>query len=311
MTIRQRSSNTRPTLTEIGVEGTMSRRRQFWALLLASFLTAQIFSTPAPVFAVSYTYDCHNPINYDYQHYIQRHLTNYPTVYSAVIGDSDVRAVFPCTNLPASEGNVWTGDLPANLQGPNGIVQLGYIYCVAVAPETGCGSGITGAKVPGDNHPHFFYICDATSGGDICRADNWGTLTTPIVGHRYRFRIEHTGSSWKHTITDKGTGASGSKSIPDGGWSLGDEVWWGVEGYDFNSTLGPKASDSDLHMYWLQYLRTGVTGWQVAHPIAREHCELSLLSLTCTGAWPAHFTGSVYNQNFTDGDAVNFWTNAH
>ena len=86
----------------------------------------------------------------------------------------------------------------------------------------------------------------------------------------------------------------------------------GGEAYDFNSMLGPKDTDSDVDMYWMQYLRNATGGaWQVAHPNVRGTCELSLASSTCTGAWPAHFKGSVSNVNFTDGDAMRIWTTAH
>jgi hypothetical protein len=267
-----------------------------------------LLATPSAALALAYTYSCHTPVNYDYQHYISRSGGNQ---YVSVIGDADVRTATPCSNLDPSEGNLWTGVLPANLQSASGIVQVGYMRCVVAGGETGCGTGTNGAKVPGDGAPHFFYICNATSGGDVCRADNWGTLTTPIVGHRYRFSIAHTGSSWKYTITDKGTGATGSKTIPDGGWSIGSSAWWGAEGYDFNSMLGPKDTDSDIHMYWMQYQLSGSSSWWVAHPIARQKCEFSLLSHTCTGAWPAHFDYTIYNQNYTDGDAVNFFTSPH
>ena len=278
-------------------------------VVASSLMLGMLASAPGPVLAAAYTYPCSSPILYDYQHYTYR--ADY-TTYHAVIGDSDVRTVTPCTG-PASNDYVWTGVLPANLQDSTTgyIVQVGYVKCFATAPETGCGSGLYGAKIPPDGNLHFWYTCNALSYGDLCRADNWGTLTTPTVGHRYRFRIDHTGSSWKFTITDKGTGATGSKTISDGGWSLGDAVWWGVEGYDIHSMLGPKDTDSDLHMYWLQYQRNGSTAWWVAHPIALSRCELYVVTGNCSGGWPSFYHGSVYNQNYTDGDAMNYWTTSH
>jgi hypothetical protein len=231
--------------------------------------------------------------------------------FKSVIGDADVRAVTPCSNVNVSQGSVWSGAMPANLQAPGGkIVQLGWMKCLAAAGDQGCGPGTDGAVVPGDGALHFFYACNATNNGGICRADNWGTLTTPIVGHRYRFRIEHTGSSWKYTITDKGTGATGSRTISDGGWSVGTRVWWGAEAYDYNSMLGPKNTDPDIQMYWMQYQLVGSSSWWVAHPNTRAFCELSLISGACTGAWPAHFDYTIYDVNYTD-DAVNFYTSPH
>ena len=157
------------------------------------------------------------------------------------------------------------------------------------------------------------YVCNDVSGGNVCNADGWGNLTVPQVGHRYRFRLEtSTGGTWKYTITDKGTGATGSATIT-AHWNRGNGAWSGAENYDSFGQLGARSTDTtQIDMYWMQYLRDATgSAWQVAHPVTHDTCELSLASLQCTGNWPTWYKRSVYNQNFSDGDAIRIWTIAH
>lgn len=278
-----------------------------------ALLLVGLFGAPKPVVAAAYTYACQNPLHLDYQHAILRGagLGGVGTDYHAVIGDARVENLAACYIPQAPYYESLSAVLPANLQNPaigsnGGIVQLGYMMCVA-QPTIKCGN------VPADGNLHFVYICDAVSGGVPCLADGWFGAA-PIVGRRYRFRLEHTGSSWKYTLTDYTSGHSASTTIPDGGWSLGNGAWWGGEAWDPGSQVGPKNTDPGVDMYWMQYLRNATgSSWQVAHPIVRATCEIdtAINPNVCTGSWPSYFAGSVYNQNYSDGDAFRFWSNAH
>lgn len=248
--------------------------------------------SPSPAFASSFTYPCHARSGiFDYQEAVERGagLGGTGSDYHAIIGDANLRTIATCSSPPT--GGVITAVLAANLQSSNSsfdIVQLGYAQCTMPAGAT-CGDSTF--PIPNDGKPHFVYICNDVSGGNPCSADHWAGA--PIVGHRYRFRIEISGGTWKYTITDKGTGIAKTASIP-ADWNLADGAWWGGEATDSYSMLGPKNTDSpQVDMYWMQYLRNATGGnWQVAHPDTRK-CQVGLSPGCSGGSWPSWFGGST------------------
>ena len=291
----------------------MKRRRRLWLGSAISMVVILLSSwCPNAVLAAAFTYNCHSPISIDYQDSVDRGagLGGSGSDYHAVIGDANVRSLATCSS--PSGIAVLSAVLPANLQSSAGIVQLGYGMCSVPPGFTSCGDSTS--PVPADGHLHFLYICGDRTGGNVCNADGWGNLTVPQVGHRYRFRLETVSATgtWKYTITDKGSGATGTASIP-ATWNQGNGAWWGAENYDSNGQLGAKSTDTtQIDMYWMQYLRDATgSAWQVAHPVAHDVCELRLSANVCTGSWPTWYKRSVYNQNYSDGDAIRIWTVAH
>jgi hypothetical protein len=103
-------------------------------------------------------------------------------------------------------------------------------------------------------------------------ADTW-VGGPPEIGDRYRFRIDKSGSSWLYTLTNVTEGWSSTKTIPrSSGFDFGNLAWWAAETYDRGSMLGAgQASASMINMYWMQYRRTALTGWQVVTPGVQYH----------------------------------------
>ena len=209
-----------------------------------------------------------------------------------------------CTN---TVGPVISAILPANLEKAPYIVQMGIAVCSGTT-TTKCGpesSGDTGG-IPSDGQLHFVYICNDASGGDPCLADGW-VGGPPEIGDRYRFRIEKSGNSWLYTLTNVTEGWFSTKTIArSSSFDFGNLAWWAAETYDRGSMLGAgQASASMIKMYWMQYRRTALSGWQVVTPGLQYH-----KFAPASGPWPTYWKQSVYDQNYVD-DAQNIWTTQH
>jgi hypothetical protein len=59
-----------------------------------------------------------------------------------------------------------------------------------------------------------------------------------------------------------------------------------------------------IKMYWMQYHRSAVSGWQVVTPATQYHQGPAGV------AWPSYWHQSVYDQNYVK-DAQNIWTTQH
>jgi hypothetical protein len=220
---------------------------------------------------------------------------------TGVIGDAWVRALGPCLNPTGSEWDE-PAVLPANLQSlsnDSGIVQIGYLKCGRPSPQT-CGN------IPNDGNMHFTYICDDVSGGAPCLADGWAT--TPVIGRRYRFRVQYnqlgTGK-WDYSIQDLTTGTTYTHSVTSH-WHDGNVAWYGAESHDHGSNLGPNhISGMGINMYWMQYLRTSVGSWRVVTDLVQgdDFGEFG-------DPYPTWYTESVHDQNYTN-DAAVIWTEDH
>jgi hypothetical protein len=218
-----------------------------------------------------------------------------------VIGDARVSSLQGCTGGVGPEVDAV---LPANLQLAPYIVQFGWGVCFGSSTNK-CGiQDSTG--VPSDGSLHFIYTC-RDNNQEPCVADGW-TGGPPSVGTRYRFRIDKSGSSWLFTLTNNTTGAVHTHTIGrSSAFSTGNLAWYGAENHNSGSILGSKdASSNKIHMYWMQYHRSSVSGWQVAEPVT----TLDIIQSDQTSTWPSWFLSDVYSQNYTN-DAQDIWTKLH
>jgi hypothetical protein len=217
-----------------------------------------------------------------------------------VIGDARVSTLGGCTGGVGPEIDAV---LPANLQNGTFIVQFGWAICFG-SSTLKCGASTTG--LPSDSSLHFVYTCHDND-QKPCIADSW-TGGPPSVGTRYRFRIEKSGSSWLFTLTNNTTGTVHTHTIGRStGFSTGNLTWYGAENYDSGSILGSKSASTDkIHMYWMQYHRTSVSGWQVAEPVT----TLGIIQSNQTSTWPSWWLVDDYSQNYTN-DAQDIWTILH
>lgn len=178
--------------------------------------------------------------------------------YQAVIGDARVRSLVPCLN-PSTSLYGYPFVLPANMDhasdGTGRIVQLGYMECRLGGPSRLGG-------VPCDNVPHFVYTPDDYVGGTVALADGWAG--TPVVGHRYRFKIEKAvASSWSYCIRDISASTAYRCTSTARTWeSDARRAWWGTETNNTANALGPKCCD-DVSMYWMQYRFGDSSSWLV------------------------------------------------
>lgn len=219
--------------------------------------------------------------------------------YKGIIGDARVSATLPCTG--SADGR-FSAVIPANLQADQTrIVQLGWMVCDGSTADK-CGHLALG--VPSDGQLHFFYVCEDNSGGEICLADGWAGM--PVPGHRYRFRIEHSGSNWLYSLKDLTMGTAAVTAAIDRTFEFGNLIWWGAETTNKASMMGSgQAGGSMLHMYWMQYLRQSIpAGWQVAEPTQTWYLSPPGI------AWPTYWDSDNYSQNYVD-DAQNIWTQSH
>lgn len=288
--------------------GGATLRRSVGVLSFAALAVVALFAPGArsPVLAASYTYPCSDYGNYRTFIYRGDGLNDVPGIpdgvghdYYGVIGDMTVNGPATCTN---TVGPVISAILPANLEKAPYIVQLGIAVCYGSTSEK-CGPETTG--IPSDGQLHFVYICNDASGGDPCLADGW-VGGPPEIHDRYRFRIEKSGSSWLYRLQNITEGWTSTKTIPrSSGFDFGNLAWWAAETYDRGSMLGAgQASASMIKMYWMQYHRTAISGWQVVTPGVQYH------KYPAGWTWPSYWQQSVYDQNYVD-DAQNIWTVQH
>lgn len=254
--------------------------------------------------AASYTYPCSDFGNY--RTFIHRGDGLNGTIpggvghdYYGVIGDMTVNSPATCTN---TTGPVISAILPANLEKAPYIVQLGIAVCSGTSTLK-CGTSTTG--IPSDGNLHFVYICNDASGGQPCLADGW-IGGPPELGDRYRFRIDKSGSNWLYTLQNVTEGWTSTKTIPrSASFDYGNVAWWAAETYDRGSMLGAgQASTSMIKMYWMQYHRSALSGWQVVTPGVQYHAR------PAGTTWPTYWKQSIYDQNYVD-DAQNIWTITH
>lgn len=221
-----------------------------------------------------------------------------------VIGDARVSTLGGCTGGVGPEIDAV---LPANLQGATGtqIVQLGWAVCFGSSTNR-CGPSTSTTYLPSDGTLHFVYTCHDND-EVACVADTWAG--TPVVGDRYRFRIEKSSSNWLFTLSNITTGSTPKTKtiVRSTGFNYGNLVWYGAENYDVGSILGSKSASTDkIHMYWMQYHRSSISGWQVAEPVT----TVGFIQSNFNVSWPSWWWARDYSQNYTN-DAQDIWTEAH
>lgn len=218
------------------------------------------------------------------------------TDFRGAIGDATLRNAAPCSSPTATQFDL-AAVLPVNIEGPGAgqIVQLGWGRCAAVVPGH-CGN------LPLDGNLHFIYICNDSSNGVPCVADSWAG--TPVIGHRYRFRIQYgltAPNRWDHWITDLTTGVT-KKGWVTSTWRDGWATWWGAETSDDGSMMGSAhVANNSLLYYWMQYYRTSIGSWTVVTDIDVPP------DLAEFGGPPNWYSYGIFSQNYTD-DAVNIYT---
>lgn len=161
---------------------------------------------------------------------------------SGALGDVDLRTLGPCT----ANGSV--GDesfVPITVQryntgGPD-LVQIGYSRC---SVPGGCNG------IPSDGKQHFWYTQSDTGGGLAYLADGW--YKAPVVGHRYRLKVEattHSGDSvWQYCIKDLTLAEGYVCHFEPRTWTNGVFAWWGTEVTNDRSQNGTRAVDPDLNL---------------------------------------------------------------
>ena len=71
--------------------------------------------------------------------------------------------------------------------------------------------------------------------------------------------------------------------------------------------MGSKSASTDkIHMYWMQYHRSSISGWQVAEPVT----TVGFIQSNFNVSWPSWWWARDYSQNYTN-DAQDIWTEAH
>jgi len=274
------------------------------AMVIALALVVLGWPVPVPKANAAYSSACTGPGNQVSQTAVVRgaDLGFVGTDFRGAIGDAKVRNIVPCSGPSSTKWDI-AAVLPANLQKSTvsgAIVQIGWMRCVRPSGST------CPANIPADGNIHFVYICDDDSGGLPCLADSWAG--TPILGRRYRFRVEYdqTGTNqWDYSIQDLTTGATKTKKITST-WHNADGAWWGAETHQIGSTMGPAdTSANDIKMYWMQYRRNSVTGWQVV-----THISAADQDIIEVGVQPSWYSFSIFDQNYTK-DGVNIFTVDH
>lgn len=275
-------------------------RHRFRAVVAGiALLTGVVGAAPPDVLALQYHYDC---TSYNLSHVAVvrgADLGFSGTDLTGAIGDAVVRNVLPCSDpLPTHDDEPFV--LPANLQssGNGGIVQVGWVKCGDVP------GGTCGLNIPADGNLHFVYICNDLSGGQPCLADGWAG--TPILGRRYRFRVQYnqTGTGkWNYSIKDLVTGVTKSTTITSN-WHNADGAWYGAETHDVGSTMGPQDVYGDIDMYYMQYLRTSIGQWTVVTDIDNG------IDLIRSSSPPSWYKTTIGSYVYTD-DQVDWYTVAH
>ncbi len=182
-------------------------------------------------------------------------VTRASTTYDAVAGDAYAFMLHPCT--PGGKYS-FPAVLPANIQGSGAtqIVQAGYLKCWRA------GGAMCGQNVPSDGKIHFVITGADNCSGCFQKADAWAGL--PILGHRYRFRVTSTSTTWTYCIRDL-TDDLPYKCEPGGQaatWTAGNQVWWGTETRNTASLMGPKDPQA-IVMTYMQYSKTADPNWTV------------------------------------------------
>jgi hypothetical protein len=280
----------------------MNRTVRAVALAMATLIVG--WPVPLPVTSAAYSAACTGPGNQISQTAVVRgqDLGFVGTDFRGAIGDAVVRNIVPCSGPTATKWDI-AAVLPANLQSStvtNAIVQIGWMRCIKPAGST-CPTNI-----PADGNMHFVYICDDNSGGSPCLADGWAG--TPVSGRRYRFRVQYnqTGTAdWDYSIQDLVTGTVKKTKI-NSSWHNADGAWWGAETHQTGSTMGPaNTSGNTIRMYWMQYLRASVSGWQVVTDISTADEDIIE-----AGVQPSRYSYGIFSQNYTL-DGVNIYTVDH
>jgi len=169
---------------------------------------------------------------------------------SGSLADVDLRSLSPCTQSGSLADQ---SGVPISIQysatDVNRIVQLGY---------TNCGDSAKCNDIPKDGKQHFWYTKSDTGGGLAYLADGW--YKAPVVGHRYRMKVEATtsnGSSvWQYCIKDSTNGEGYTCHFENRSWTYGLIAWWGTENHNVHSQNGTRASDPDINLA-AQYKRSG------------------------------------------------------
>jgi hypothetical protein len=152
-------------------------------------------------------------------------------------------------NGQTGQTDAWSLVPVVNMQdwvGPAGdFVQMGFAYCTPAASHSQCNNN--------DFPPYslrFWYTDNAHSGGGIVQP-NWAPDPSPNV--KYEFRIEATqdlylNPLWTFYIRNTSTNTTYSHSITRSG-RLPNQVWWGFETWNGQSTLGGRANAPAVNIY--------------------------------------------------------------
>lgn len=175
--------------------------------------------------------------------------------FKGVIGDATAAPLTLCSGGDERSGD-FVAILPANMQDANHIVQIG----MAKYRSSGW---------------HFYYSYDGS--GTPINGDGWFD-GPPVMGHRYRFKINLYGSGNSlvtfciRDLTDNTAYLCRDGRPNPFGTSdkTATDAWWGVESNNWNNAMGPVLGDGYISMRNMQYDPVGNTSWQITHPDTAE-----------------------------------------
>jgi hypothetical protein len=215
-------------------------RKPLVAVLATAALALAAWSEPNVARAI-YSGTCNTGPTHVYKNWTSMQKSVPSHTVSGALGDVDVRALAPCTQ----NGPIWDQSFVLITIQRDGvafetdIVQIGYARC-------GQSGGCNG--IPSDGKQHFWYTKDDDASGTAYLADGW--YKAPILGHRYRMKVEattHSGDSvWQYCIRDLTLAAGYVCHFEPRTWTNGVFAWWGTEVTNDRSQNGTRAIDPDI-----------------------------------------------------------------
>ncbi|MEP7378060.1 MAG: hypothetical protein ABI725_00705 [Chloroflexota bacterium] len=240
-----------------------------------------------------------------------------PFVITGVVGIVDVVPQRPCTGADATHFDhpLVLTTIQYNAYEDYPIVHLGYGQCGYVPNCTAYGSGL-----------HFLYTEFDSYQGELHLADGWYG-GTPVVGHRYRFKItsivEMGNPKWRYCIRDMTTGQAYVCHNRPRTWGrdYGTYVWWGAETKNDHSQIGGGGA-LELTEYQAQFEYQGEWWWvDTWDPVDPSHgChKYSYLADGSQGTFPSSYyrcyvvdkTDTNGDGQLNDDDALNIYTISH
>ncbi len=226
------------------------------AVLAAGLTIALSLAAPSPV-AAAYTGDCVDSEWGDFSfHHVN--VRDHEERFTGVIMDVTAQMLMPCT-FSSGWGSLTL--INATLQrGPNHVDDLAQIGLARCSKQYGCGGDAPdfAGGIPSDGALHFWYTKHDDKKGQAYLADGWYG-GPPIIGHRYRLKVEAVGtSSWGYYIRDLTAGEPYVIKYRTRTWDSADQALWGGEAYFTNDAMGnrhPLSPDLSIRS---EYLKAGL-----------------------------------------------------